>query len=218
MGERYLAQLNARQSIRRGVYKNLYKQRVNYGGRKYVVEVKKYSGFFDWFIHLFDSRVSNTFTDKEKSKLKLQVMHKPVENFTENDKKRLKQKKARVYSKLKRLFKGYKVGGSKVSSKMVEETYWPETFEITFNSNKHHIYLTALQPYFKEWKNSSDIDEDFVSWMEKKFKKLDTVLDVVQGVDSAKNITETAAIIPILERPSKYSTPMLKDDWFLQMP
>ena len=35
----------------------------------------------------------------------------------------------------------------------------------------------------------------------KKFKKLDTVLDVVQGVDSAKNITETAAIIPFLERP-----------------
>ena len=35
----------------------------------------------------------------------------------------------------------------------------------------------------------------------KKFKKVDTVLDVVQGVDSAKNITETAAIIPFLERP-----------------
>ena len=35
----------------------------------------------------------------------------------------------------------------------------------------------------------------------KKFKKLDTVLDVVQGIDSAKNITETAAIIPFLERP-----------------
>ena len=35
----------------------------------------------------------------------------------------------------------------------------------------------------------------------KKLKDLDTVLDIVQNVDSAKNITETAAIIPFLERP-----------------
>ncbi len=35
----------------------------------------------------------------------------------------------------------------------------------------------------------------------KKFKDVDTVLDIVQSIDSGKNIAETAAIIPFLERP-----------------
>lgn len=45
-------------------------------------------------------------------------------------------------------------------------------------------------------------DEDLLEAHDvKKLKDLDTVLDIVQNVDSAKNITETAAIIPFLERP-----------------
>ena len=35
----------------------------------------------------------------------------------------------------------------------------------------------------------------------KKFKNIEGVLDVVESIDSAKNITETAAIIPFLQRP-----------------
>ena len=35
----------------------------------------------------------------------------------------------------------------------------------------------------------------------KKFKNIDGVLDVVESIETAKNITETAAIIPFLQRP-----------------